>query len=167
MLDPPTAVIYSEGEHGTPSDEFRALGLNVANALQKNELPAPSALQDPSSQQPNLMAGLMEIYGGKPVRVAEYMESSIREFPFAAVDYTVGCASGEDVRCSLRFNYVDGELVLFPLQQEDMSISASELTDGATPGSTVTAAPDIPSPAAAPSTEVAPPEMMRYPSCLR
>lgn len=116
-LDPPTAVTYSEGEHGTPSDEFRTLGQDAANALQNNDVKALSALQDPSSQQPNLMAGLIEIYGGKPVKVVEYMESSIREFPYAAVDYSVDCSSGKDVRFSLTFNYINGRWALLPLQQ--------------------------------------------------
>lgn len=160
-LDPPTAVSYSEGEHGTPSDEFRALGESAANALQNNDLPALSALQDPSSQQPNLMAGLIKIYGGKPIKAVEYMESSIREFPFAAVDYTVDCPSGKDVRFSLTFHYINGRMALFPSQQEDMSKLAADLADVATPSN-----PNTPA-AVDSSTEATPPGTMRYPSCTR
>ncbi|MBE7195402.1 MAG: hypothetical protein INR66_23360 [Gordonia polyisoprenivorans] len=160
-LDPTTAVTYSNGDHGTPSDDFRALGEKVADALQSNDLRALSALQDPESQQPNLMAGLIQIYGGKPVEAVEYMESSIRAFPFADVDYAVQCAKGRDVRFSLRFNYINGRLVLFPVPQEDLYALESGFAESAASETRYAAS------AASMPMDLPAPGTMRYPSCSR
>lgn len=154
--DPPTAVTYSDGEHGTPSDEFRAVGQAAAQALHDNDYQALAALQDPSAQQPNTIAGLIAKYGGHPVRVLEYIESSISAFPWAAVDYFVSCSSGRAVRFSLTFNHIDGRWALLPDQQEDLAIAAAQ--NAAAPSGDMSQA--VPDP-----TESVRPGTMRYPAC--
>lgn len=99
---------------GVPTPEFRELAEGVAAAIRDRDLAALSRYQLAGTEQPNLLAGLLELYGGQVVTPTRYTGTDFVELGGATVSYEVQCGGGVTIDPVLHFERYDGTYYFFP-----------------------------------------------------
>lgn len=108
---------------GVPTPAFRSTAEGIAAAIRDDDIAALSRFQLSGTEQPNLLAGLLELYGGRVVTPAVYQDSGFAELGDATVYYEVQCGGGVTVVPLLHFQRYDGDWYLFPLGNDRLGAS--------------------------------------------